>query len=301
MGKVFITKYPMSVNNNDLEILGCLRVKFKKSAKNAQGFRNIVVQYADGQIGTAKVTSGNAHFTDGTMSNDLGKSINLISNDFNSITLSNDECNIDISNKYNIVNIQHWHGTEDQRIKADVYIDLTSLKVLTNLTTLILSNTLVSGSLSDIANFTNLTILALSNTLVSGSFSDIANLTNLTTLNLGSTSLSGSLSDIANLTNLTSLILSSTSLSGSLSDIANLTNLTSLSLRVTPVTGVIGSLKNLTKLTELVLDSTSVTGDVTDIIDSLIKLKRLAIPSTIKITDAQKQTLTSRGCTVEVY
>ena len=106
---------------------------------------------------------------------------------------------------------------------------------------------------------------------------------------------------MANLTNLTSLGLSSTSVSGSLSDIANLTNLTTLSLRVTPVTGVIGSLKNLTNLTELVLDSTSVTGDVTDIIDSLIKLKRLAIPSTIKITDAQKQTLTSRGCTVEVY
>ena len=254
MGKVFITKYPMAVNNDGLEILGCLRFKFKKSAKNVQAFRNVIVNYANGQTGTAKVTSGNAYFTDNSMSNNLGKSMNIKYNE-NAITLSNEDCNVDFSNKYNIVGISHWHFTEDTRIPADVYIDLASLKVLTNLTSLFLSSFYVTGDLSDITNLTNLTGLALGGT----------------------------------------------SVTGKLSDIANLTNLTSLNLRVTTITGVIGSLKNLTKLTTIVLDSTAVAGDITDIIDSLTNLKQLSIPSSVKITDAQKQTLTSRGCTVEVY
>ena len=300
MGKVFITKYPMAVNNDSLEILGCLRFKFKKSAKNVPAFRNVVVNYANGQTGTAKVTSGNAYFTDDTMSNNLGKSTNITYND-EDIILSNEDCNVDFSNKYNIVGINHWHFAEDQRIPADVYIDLASLKVLTNLTSLFLGSISVTGKLSDITNLINLTTLGLGTASVTGELSDITNLINLTALSLSGTSVTGKLSDIANRTNLKSLNLSSTSITGSLADIANLTNLTSLNLRVTPITGVIGSLKNLTKLTLIVLDSTAVTGDITDIIDSLTNLKHLSIPSSIKITDAQKQTLTSRGCTVEVY
>ena len=96
------------------------------------------------------------------------------------------------------------------------------------------------------------------------------------------------------------IIFPSTQVTGDIANLANMTLMTNLGLGGTQVTGDITNLANMTLMTNLDLSKTQVTGDITNIVANLTKLVYLSIPATVTITDAQKQTLTGRGCTVSI-
>lgn len=108
------------------------------------------------------------------------------------------------------------------------------------------------------------------------------------------------LKEIVKFTNLTMLALNDMTITDDISSLSTLTNLTSLSLWNTNVKGDISSLSTLTNLTSLSLGFTRVKGDISNLIDKLTKLKTLFIPPSVTITDAQKTTLTDRGCTITI-
>lgn len=110
--------------------------------------------------------------------------------------------------------------------------------------------------------------------------------------------------NIADLKQCTSLrecfIEHSAGISGDISNLSKLTQATMLVFPLTNVSGDISSLANLINLTNLSLSGTNVSGDISNIVTNLTKLTYLGIPSTVTITDAQKKTLTDRGCTVRI-
>lgn len=90
--------------------------------------------------------------------------------------------------------------------------------------------------------------------------------------------------------------------SGDIQYLSGLTKMNQLILADSPqVSGEISSLSAMTALTTLNLANTQVSGDIQTIIDNCTKLTSLSIPRTVTITDAQKQTLTDRGCTVSQW
>ena len=82
--------------------------------------------------------------------------------------------------------------------------------------------------------------------------------------------------------------------------VPQLSNGRSWSKHVSTMNGDIASLANCTAITQLDLVNTKVSGDITNIVTNLTKLTNLSIPPTVTITDAQKKTLTDRGCTITI-
>ena len=97
-------------------------------------------------------------------------------------------------------------------------------------------------------------------------------------------------------TNIRYLALDFTKFSGVLDDIPK--TATYLGFDNTQVTGDISNLKDMVGITYLGLKGTQVTGDITELVNNMTKLTTISIPSKVTITDAQKKTLTDRGCTV---
>ena len=96
-----------------------------------------------------------------------------------------------------------------------------------HVTSLVLYNNQLSGSIPDLSSLTNLQILSLYNNQLTGSIPDLSSLTNLTSLILYNNQLSGNIPDLSNLSNLQYLELFSNQLSGSIpTSLGSLTNLT---------------------------------------------------------------------------
>ena len=133
---------------------------------------------------------------------------------------------------------------------------------LTELESLNLGDTNVSGSLEVLANNTELQFLQLFHTRVTGRLEDLPKAKNLDRLDLTGTEVTGDLAALANATELRYLLLSNTAVSGELKSLAQLNELKQLDLSSTAVSGELKSLAKMTELQKLELANLKVGGDV---------------------------------------
>ena len=105
MNKCFITKLPSSIDNNNLPVLGQLRINWLKQSNltdNDQRF----ISLRTNDIITVKVFG--AHFTDSTLTSNLGNTKTITKNDnIVSMYVSNDaDAVLTIDNKYSLTSIE---------------------------------------------------------------------------------------------------------------------------------------------------------------------------------------------------
>ena len=128
-----------------------------------------------------------------------------------------------INNKARAKNIQDvfdWAGAVTTGLYFNSsygYGDISAVKILTELTTLTLSDTHVSGDIEAVKNLTKLVTLGLSRTNVSGDIKAVKNLTALTMLALSNTNVSGDINNIN--ANKCSAYIDGTSIKGELSTV----------------------------------------------------------------------------------
>ena len=221
MNKCFITKLPSSVDNDNLPVLGQLKISWLKQSNLTDNDARAIGLATNDSI-VVKVSG--AHITDNTLASNLGNTKTITAADgFVWLYVSNDaDAVLTIDNKYSLNNLSFVKPNKDN-LKRSVKFDINDIRYCTALTNLNLANTQVSGDISAVSKLTNLVILNLANTQVSGDISAVSQLTNLTNIILSNTQVSGDISAISNLVNLTNIRLSATKVGGMVDNLAGLT------------------------------------------------------------------------------
>ena len=270
MNKCFITKLPSSIDNDNLPVLGQLRINWLKQSDLTNNKARAFDVATNDSI-TVKVSG--AHFTDETLTSNLGNTKTITASDGEVwLYVSNDaDAVLTIDNKYSLT-VLNFLATGTDNIKRLVYFDIEDIKYCTNLTKLYASNSQVSGDISALSGLTNLSYLNLSISKVNGNISALSELTKLVMIGLSNTQVSGDISALSKLTNCGAMVLESTQVSGNISAVSNLTNLYALNLNNTQVSGDINAVSNLTNLITLNLNNIQVSGKV----DSLANLTKLS-------------------------
>ena len=263
MNKCFITKLPSSVDNDNLPVLGQLRIDWLKQDSLTSNDQRSVQLQTNNSI-TVKVSG--AHFTDRTSANNLGNTKTITAADGNvELYISNDaDAVLTIDNKYSLIVLNFEHSST--KALQSMYFDIYDIKYCTNLTSFGVSYSQVYGDISAVSELVNLEYLYLDNTQVSGNINVLSKCVNMRMLKLSSTQISGDISAISKLTNLSVLGLSYTQISGDISAISKLTNLSVLELSYTQISGTIDSLTSITNITNLLfLKGLSLTGDMSKV------------------------------------
>jgi len=264
MNKCFITKLPSSVDNDNLPVLGQLRIIWPKQSNLTDNASRAIMLSTIDNI-TVKVSG--AHLTDSTLTSNLGNTKTITNGDgLVTLYVSNDADGVlTIDNKYSLKQLIFVLGGKEFVERAE-YFDIEDIKYCTNLIELRAGKMPIYGDISAVSNLTNLKALQLFSTQVNGDISAVSNLTNLKALQLFSTQVNGDISAVSKLTNLDTLSINYTQISGDISAVSELTKLIILSLNDTQVSGKIDSLANLTKLSNLAgLRGLSLTGDMSKI------------------------------------
>lgn len=157
MNKMFIVKYPASVDNENLVPVGTLRIKHYKVDNPTSGSQYFVCNLSsNSKIAVSKGLE--------ILSSDLktSKGTSVIGST-EEAAISNGDGYIDINDKYNLLVLNLGSSYE---------LNLSDIKYSTNLTNLNISNTNVTGTLSDLANLTNLTNLSMISANVTGTWED---------------------------------------------------------------------------------------------------------------------------------
>ena len=242
MNRCLVTKLNGSVDNTSLLRIGEMRIGISKiDSPNhwTQGFRITFNKL------TVLEIIGDGYFTDVNLTANNGKKITLNPNVYEKVYVSNGNFEVAILDKYALVAIFDYdtydEGNSTYSQKNKSISDIGFFKYSTALTSLGLSNTIISGDIANLKNLTALTRIELNNTNLSGDIANLKNLTALTILKLSNTNISG---DIANLKNLTAL-----------------TNL-GLSNAQIPLTGEISALSTLSKCSTISLSFSKLTGDL---------------------------------------
>ena len=242
MNRCLVTKLNGSVDNTSLLRIGEMRIGISKiDSPNhwTQGFRITFNKL------TVLEIIGDGYFTDVNLTENKGKKITLNPNVYEKVYVSNGNFEVAILDKYALVAIFDYdtydEGNSTYSQKNKSISDIGFFKYSTALTSLGLSNTIISGDIANLKNLTALTRIELNNTNLSGDIANLKNLTALTILKLNNTNISG---DIANLKNLTAL-----------------TNL-GLSNAQIPLTGEISALSTLSKCSTISLSFSKLTGDL---------------------------------------
>lgn len=229
MNKCLVTKLNGTVDNGNLLHIGEIRLFNSKLSNPSKKTQFMTLTFSKD---TNLEIVGDAYFTDSTLTENRGKTKSCLANQKADFYVSNNDCQIAILDKYNLVRIE---------VNAHKVGDLEDFRFSKNLFFITITNTEQTGNIENLKNLTALTSLILSNTQVSGDIENLKNLTALTTLNLLNTQVSGNISAFKNLTDLTALFLSN---------------------KETPLTGDIGELRNLTKCVEIYLMYGKFTGDL---------------------------------------
>ena len=193
MNKCFITKLPSSVDNDNLPVLGQLKISWLKQNNLTNNDARAIGLATNDSI-VVKVSG--AHLTDNTLTSNLGNTKTITAaNGFVWLYVSNDtDATLTIDNKYALTQINAPKQADGEN---SIYFDIKDIKYCTNLTALILSHTQVSGDISAVSKLTNLTALNLSHTQVSGDIDNLAALSKLIdNINLKDLALTGDMSKI---------------------------------------------------------------------------------------------------------
>ena len=278
MNKCFITKLPSSVDNDNLPVLGQLRINWLKQDNLTNNNARAIGLAANDNI-VVKVSG--AHLTDNTLASNLGNTKTITAADgMVWLYVSNDaDATLTIDNKYALTQINVIRQPGDEGLVRSLSFDLDDIEYCTNLTWVSLYNTQVTGDISALSKLTNLQQLILPNAQVSGNISALSKLTNINVLILSSNPISGDISVLSNFTNARFIDLGNTQVGGDISALSNLTNLNTLYLQNTKVIGNLSAVSNLTKLVSLLLNNTSISGDISAV-SNLTNLSRLTISNT---------------------
>ena len=223
MNKCFITKLPSSVDNDNLPVLGQLRINWLKQ-NNLTNTEQRRMSLATNDSIIVKVSG--AHFTDSTLTSNLGdiKTINAADGPQDFYVSNDTDAVLTIDNKYSLTKLSVL-SSQWSSIDKSIYFNLEDIKYCINLKALDLSCVKVSGDISALSNLINLSGLNLQNTLVTGDINALSNLTNMSWLVLNGTKISGDISALSNLTNITGIFLSNTQLRGNVDNFAGMTRL----------------------------------------------------------------------------
>ena len=118
MNKCFITKLPSSVDNDNLPVLGQLRINWLKDSNLIDSNKRAITLATNDSI-TVKVSG--AHFTDSTLTSNLGNTKTITANDFGvTLYVSNDsDAILTIDNKYSLTRLISGNG-ESTSIDFDI-------------------------------------------------------------------------------------------------------------------------------------------------------------------------------------
>ena len=195
MNKCFITKLPSSVDNDNLPVLGQLKINWlKQDALSDNSQRGLWLSTNDSI--TVKVSG--AHFTDKTLTSNLGNTKTITAADGRvALYVSNDaDAILTIDNKYSLTVLETTPNFETSKLSS-ISFDIDDIRYCTNLISLVLQSPQVIGDISAVSNLTNIKVLGLVNTQVSGNIDSLASITKLTDFGgLQGTSLIGDMSKI---------------------------------------------------------------------------------------------------------
>lgn len=228
MGKMFITKYPDIINNDNLLKLGQLKFQFTNAGGGSLSIGGTT--YSDGtntksisdgttaiienkyELTSLRCKQSNKGFATTTLTiKDLKFSTKLTAIYYPGEAYLGDESERNLSNLKDLINLQEINFQDRHRTK-DVIGDISIISNMKQLMYINLAGSIhVSGDISSLANMTTLKEFNMGGTNVSGDISSLANLINLTQLSLADTNVSGDISNIVtNLTKLTYLDIPST-------------------------------------------------------------------------------------------
>ena len=249
MTKAFITKLPASINNDALPVLGMVNIPFHKQSVPNVNDRSIFVKFNDNV--TAKI-AGDGYFTDDSLSTNKGKTLDIPASTLTKIIVSNDDGYLQF-NKYKIVELRSDNGNWQPLYTLRSFdLDLSQLKY-SNITTLFLPNTNVTGDISALSNMSNMYMLSLPNTNVTGDISALSNMTNITNIAVSNTNVTGSISSLSKLTKLFNIAIDHSSVSGVYDDFAPFISLKSVQAYGEKVKINSGTLSKLPKSLQVII------------------------------------------------
>ena len=270
--KCLVTNYGGVVNNDSLLHVGEFKIKQVKIDSPTSITQAILLNGNNIDV----EIKGDAYFTDSTLSDNLGKKQTNV--DGKTLYVSNNDCEIAVTNKYNITSI-YFRETKSQWVSfASLSLNKTllleDLKYSPNLS--VLRAAYIVGDLSNIKS-NNITILDSASSTITGDISVLKDKTSLSYLSLGN-SVTGDISVLKDKTSLSYLSLGN-SVTGDISVLKDKTSLFYLSLG-NSVTGDLASLANLSSLAQLYISYSKLTGDIASL-SSCGKLSNAILPSGI--------------------
>ena len=244
MNKCLVTKLNGVCTNDRLLKVGEFRMKISRVSSPNNKTQGLMLE-SSAPIKLNII--GDGYFTDSTLSNNLGKEIDVTG--AQNVFFSNGDYDISILNKYKICRIQTGaNGVQfvesDQQNKS---FDIDGLKFSKDMITIDTNSKGVSGNLSSLESLTKLDRINIYGSSIYGDISALRNLTALTSLDIRNTNLSGDISALRNLTALTN----SLNLSGLLN-----------------IFGDVSALKGMSKIKELYLQNMSIGGDLSQLPDN---------------------------------
>ena len=188
MTKCLVTRFNGVCSNESLPIVGHFKIKVLKDISPETSFFCITVFK-----NTTATIIGNGYFTDSTFTSNEGKVLYLSSGVQNKFYVKAvEDCYVDIADKdaiyqiiylpinseFDLANLKYSKVEYVWAFNSQVYGDIKNIENL-NLVCLNLNNTAVTGDISVLKNLTGLETLILNNTAVTGDISVLKNLTGL--------------------------------------------------------------------------------------------------------------------------
>ena len=260
MDKCLVTKLSGSSSNTALLKMGEMRIKFNKSPNVSKSNRSIQVASL-GSI-TLEII-GDGYFTDSNMSSSLGKT-KIISNNKETLYLSNNNFEVSIMSKYNISEFIDSDNNDPTKNK-EKSINIEDFKYSTQLRKIQIIRSNGNGDISCLSNLKNLTDITIFDDNIFGSIDSFRALVNLQTISLYGAKFEGNISALSNMKNLSYISLNSPYITGDINNFSSLPNLSSIICNDVP--GLYGDVSNLSSnsLTSIYLGNASLMGDLSKI------------------------------------
>ena len=206
MSKVFITKYPTSVNNDKLPIYGKIRIGINVSSPTDIGGLQI----------NEPIDAIGGNFLQKDLSTVIGSHIDSIGSD---VCVDSNVSGI-LINKYGLDGYMYFND------ENTIYnVDISEFRY-SKLSTFQIRGKGVTGDISSLSSMPKITILSISFTSVTGDISSLSSMSLLTSLSVADTNVTGDISSLSSLSQLTTLNVADTNVTGDISSIIN--NLTAL-------------------------------------------------------------------------
>ena len=315
MVKCLVTKLAGSVNNPSLLKLGETKVTSNLTSIGNSGDYIRVDGSTDKPL-TLKIETG--YFRASKSSNDsIGTELTV--NSAMEIFPSTGEHVISVIPKYNIqwlqnvsIDIDSLNMSKDLKVLnllPSSYGDISSLKDLTALTSIICRNTSIYGDISSLKDLTALTSLKMPNTQVSGDIASLGTLTNLTNFELSSTNkIIGNISSFKNLSKLESFKLTGSDIFGDIATLpancrfASLNRYAKFTWGSRPSSSKIVAIENspvISNIDKMLQDQAACQSSITSSDNTYYKTIT-ATGTRTSASDVAVQTLQSKGYTVSI-